>query len=45
MKMYIKNIKELLLTDQNSLKEIGLHITNSALIAVDPYRATKTLTH
>ena len=45
MKMYIKNIEELLLTDHNSLKEIGLHITNSALIAVDPYIATKTLIH
>jgi len=45
MKMYIKNIEELLLTDRNSLKETGLHITNSALIAVDPYIATKTLIH
>lgn len=45
MKMYIKNIEKLLLADGNSLKETGLRIINSALIAVDPYRATKTLIH
>ena len=45
MKMYIKNIEELLLEDRNSLKETGLRIINSALIAVDPYRATKILIH
>ena len=45
MKMYIKNIEELLLADHNSLKETGLHIINSALIAVDPFKATKTLIH
>jgi len=43
MKMYIKNIKELLLADCHSLKEIGLRIINNALIAADPYIATKTL--
>ena len=43
MKMYIKNIEELLLADSNSLKETGLRIINSALIAVDPYMATKTM--
>ena len=45
MKMYIKNIEELLLAYHNSLKETGLHIINSALIAVDPFKATKTLIH
>ncbi|GAI88432.1 unnamed protein product, partial [marine sediment metagenome] len=39
MKMYIKNIKELLLADCNSLRETGLRIINSALIAADPYMA------
>lgn len=43
MKMYIKNIKEFLLADRNSLKEIGLRIINNALIAANPYIATKTL--
>jgi len=43
--MYIKNIEELLLADCHSLKEVGLRIINSALIAADPYRATKALIH
>jgi len=43
--MYIKNIKEFLLADRHSLKDIGLRIINSALIAADPYMATKTLIH
>ena len=39
--MYIRNMQKLLSYDENGLKEDGLNIINSALIAADPYNATK----
>jgi len=41
--LYIKNMDNLLVSDNNKLREIGLKIVNHSLLFADPYSATKKM--